>query len=129
MDIPCKNLSYSFVIITVSFVAVIILTMQAKKGAMGEIDGRLVAALLLLVIGSMIIGWLLGGAERGARRVMATSTSMRNAALCIMLAVMGFPERNVDMSLLAFMALMVPPNMLFTLYHAIKEKRSRRPNK
>jgi bile acid:Na+ symporter, BASS family len=113
----------------ISFVAMIILTMHIKKGAMGELDVQLVIAMLLLIIGSMFIGWFLGGPDKGMRRVMATSTSMRNAALCIMLAVMGFPERNVDLSLLAFMALMVPPNMLFTVYHSIKEKRGHRPEK
>jgi bile acid:Na+ symporter, BASS family len=109
-----------------TFVTVIILTMQVKKAAMGELGWRLVVAMLLLIVGSMIIGGLLGGAEKGARRVIATTTSMRNAALCLMLAVVGFPERNVELSVLAFMALMVPPNMLFMVYHEIREKRTHR---
>lgn len=45
-----------------------------------------------------------------------------------MLAVTGMPERNVYLVVLAFMALMVPPNMLFFVYHAIMEKRRNREN-
>ena len=95
------------IISNVAFVALILLTMAVKKGALKEIGWHTVAALLVLIVGSMIIGWLLGGPEKGMRRVAAANTSMRNAALCLMLAVAGLPERNVDLVVLAFMALMV----------------------
>ncbi|MDQ7823666.1 MAG: bile acid:sodium symporter [Candidatus Eremiobacteraeota bacterium] len=115
------------IISNVLFVAVIVLTMAVKKEAIKEIGWHLVAALLILIVGSMLIGWFLGGPERGVRRIAATNTSMRNAVLCLMLAVTGLPERDVDLVILAFMALMVPPNMLFMVYHTLKEKRSRPP--
>ncbi|MHC9541331.1 MAG: bile acid:sodium symporter family protein [Vulcanimicrobiota bacterium] len=112
------------IISNVAFISLIILTMAVKKGAMKELGWQLIAALLVLIVGSMIIGWCLGGPEKGTRRVAAANTSMRNAALCLMLAVAGLPERNVDLVVLAFMALMVPPNMLFFVYHTIREKRN-----
>lgn len=112
------------IISNVAFVALILLTMAVKKGAMKELGWQLIVALLVLIVGSMLIGWCLGGPEKGMRRVAAANTSMRNAALCLMLAVAGLPERNVDLVVLAFMALMVPPNMLFFVYHTIREKRN-----
>ncbi len=111
----------------IAFVAVVLLTMDLKKEAIALVNWNLTAALLFLIIGSMIIGWLLGGPDRGMRRVMAISTNMRNMALCIMLSIMGFPERDVDVPILVYMMLIVPPNMLFTVYHAIKDKREHPP--
>jgi hypothetical protein len=48
---------------------------------------------------------------------------MRNAGLCLLVAMRMFPESGADVGVIAFMGLMVPPNMLFTLYHSVKERR------
>jgi predicted Na+-dependent transporter len=65
----------------------------------------------------------MGGAEKGNRRVLAIATNMRNAGLCLIVAMRMFPESGADVAVIAFMGLMVPPNMLFTVYHTIKERR------
>jgi hypothetical protein len=48
------------------------------------------------------------------------NTSMRNVALAR--ASRSFPAANVDVGVLAFSALMLPRNVLFTIYHSRKTK-------
>ena len=111
------------IVSNISFVATILLTSAMKKEAMGAIGRETVLAMLLFVVLSMVIGWWMGGPEKGNRRVLAIATSMRNAGLCLLVAMRTFPESGADVAVIAFMGLMVPPNMLFTVYHTIKEKR------
>jgi bile acid:Na+ symporter, BASS family len=111
------------VISNLSFVATIIATARLKKEAMRTLGPPVIAGLLILILGSMAIGWLLGGPERGSRRVMAIATSMRNAGLCLMVVEQSFPDTRMDAVVTAFMGLMVPPNMLFAVYHAIRDWR------
>lgn len=109
---------------TLSFIAMIILTMAMKKQSVRAIGGSGMASMLILILVSMVIGWVLGGPDKNNRRALATGTSMRNAALCLLIAQKSFPDTGVDVVVVAFSALMVPPNMLFTLYEIIKNKRS-----
>jgi bile acid:Na+ symporter, BASS family len=111
------------IVSNISFVATIVLTSALKKEAMGEIGKTTVLAMLIFIIISMVIGWWMGGAEKGKRRVMTIVTSMRNAGLCLIMATRMFPQSGADVAVIAFMGLMVPPNMLFTVYHVIMEKR------
>jgi BASS family bile acid:Na+ symporter len=106
-----------------SFIASIVLTLAYKRQTMKELGPSVTAALLILIVGSMVIGWLLGGPDQGSRRVMAVSTSMRNAALCLLVAMRNLPGTNVDVLVVAFMGLMIPPNLVFTAYHTVREKR------
>jgi len=99
-----------------SFPAVILLTMTVKSAATRAIGLSAVAALLLLVVGGMLLGWLLGGPDTATRRVLATGTGMRNAVVALLIARTSFPGSDVDLAVLAFSALMVPPNLVFTLY-------------
>jgi len=111
------------IISNVSFVTTILVTSAMKKEAMGSVGKSTVLAMLLFVVLSMVIGWWMGGPEQGNRRVMAIATSMRNAGLCLIMAMRMFPKSGADVAVIAFMGLMVPPNMLFTVYHAVRERR------
>jgi BASS family bile acid:Na+ symporter len=106
-----------------SFPAVIVLTMAMKSAATRTLGAPALIALLLLVLGGMLIGWLLGGPDTGTRRVLATSTGMRNVAIALLVALTSFPDSDVDVAVLAFSALMVPPNLVFTIY---QNRRARR---
>jgi bile acid:Na+ symporter, BASS family len=99
-----------------SFPALILLTMSVKSAATRAIGLPAVLALLLLVLGGMLAGWLLGGPETATRRVLATGTGMRNAVVALLIARTSFPGADVDLAVLAFSALMVPPNLVFTIY-------------
>jgi BASS family bile acid:Na+ symporter len=106
-----------------SFVATVLVTAAINREAMRSLGGKAVLALLLLVFLSMVIGWMMGGPRREDRRVMAIATSMRNAGLCLLIAMRAFPESGADVAVIAFMGLMVTPNMLFTVFASIRESR------
>ncbi|MDR3569591.1 MAG: bile acid:sodium symporter [Syntrophobacteraceae bacterium] len=98
----------------ISFVLTIVFTLGLRRKAAGSIGWAALTAMALLILLSMAIGWRLGGPDKSARQVSAIATSMRNAGLCLLVAAASFPGRNVQTATVAFMALMVPPNMLFT---------------
>jgi len=107
----------------VSFVLGTVLTMGLKSTATKQIGMNGLLAMLLLIAASMVIGWMLGGPDRGTRRVLTVNTSMRNVALALAIASRSFPDANVDVGVLAFSALMLPPNVLFTIYQSQKMKK------
>jgi len=107
---------------SISFVLVAILTMTLKSAATKKLGGYGVLALVLLIVGGMFVGWVLGGPDAGTRRVLVVTTSMRNVALCLEICSISFRGMNVDVPIIAFSALMLPPNLLFTLYHARRLK-------
>lgn len=112
----------------ISFVAVTVLTLAVKSSATRRMGARGLTALLLLALGSMAIGWLLGGPKVENRRVLAIGTSMRNVALCLAIAFHNFPGRNVDVSIVAFSALVVPLNAGFAgVQMWIERRKLKRP--
>jgi len=107
----------------ISFVLVTVITMELKSAATKQIGINGLLAMLLLIVASMVIGWMLGGPDRGTRRVLTVNTSMRNVALALAIVSRSFPGANVDVGVLAFSALMLPPNVLFTIYQSRKMKK------
>jgi BASS family bile acid:Na+ symporter len=116
----------SVLVAGISFPVVVILTIGMKSAATRALDAPAVIALLLLVLGGMVIGWLLGGPETATRRVLATSTGMRNAMVALLVALTSFPGSDVDLVVLAFSALMIPPNLIFTIYQNRRDRARRR---
>jgi len=113
---------------TVFFVVVVIRMLAQRKQAMATLSKTELAAMIVFIILTMIIGWLFGGPSNQTRRILATATSMRNAALCFIMANKGFPDTNVIVTVVAFSGLMIFPNMLFTIYEIIKERKSSKNN-
>jgi len=87
------------------------LTKWAKEGVGAK--GLLAIAVFILV--SMVIGWTLGGPRKFTRPVLATSSSMRNIALCLAVAARSFSDLSVLTPLVAFVSLMVPANLLLSV--------------
>jgi len=52
---------------------------------------RAFAGMLLLVLATLIIGWLFGGRGSNDRKTMAIITSVRNAGVCLVIAASSFP--------------------------------------
>ena len=116
-----KKLSKLFALVSaVTFFAVLILMMGIRKNAMNAVGKEAVLYMLLFIAISMGIGWFMGGPERQSRPLLATSTGMRNIALCLLVAVNTFPDMDVQTPLMALSALMIPPNMLLTVYTVIR---------
>lgn len=102
----------------------ILVTFEQSR-AVRQIGIRTVAAMLALILGSMIIGWLLGGPKRDNRRILATGTSMRNIALCAVISLENFPGTAVDVGIVAFSALMLTPNSILAIYENFRRKREK----
>jgi len=77
--------------------------------------GGAIAAMLLLLLLAMLIGWCIGGPERESRRVLATTTGMRNVIVVLYVARYCSPDTHVFMVPMAYLALMVPTNLIFHL--------------
>ncbi len=108
---------------TAAFAAVVGLIFGYRKQAMSAIGAPAAGFMLLFVLTTMATGWLMGGPSRATRRVMATTASMRNVALCLLLALSAFPGGSVQAPLVAFSALMIPPNLIFALYFLVRRGR------
>jgi len=74
-----------------------------------------IAAIVLLILGSWVVGWLLGGPEIRNRKVLAISTSMRNVGVCLPIASNYFAGTEVTVPMLAFSGIMIPMNMVFAM--------------
>ncbi len=110
---------------TIAFITVVVRMMTIRKQAMASLGKIELLVMLGFIITLMVIAWLLGGPSRETRRILATATSMRNAALCFIIATNAFPDTDVIVTVIAFSGLMIPPNMLLTAYSIIKGKKSR----
>lgn len=106
----------------VAFVAFMVVTGDFRKAAAGDIGFAAVGAMLLFILLSMAVGWFMGGPTRDLRQILASSTSMRNAALCLAIVQASSPGHAVLVPLIAFSLLMVPPNMLLTVFSAVQAK-------
>ena len=104
------------VLATITFVFLMWETRLVRREAFYAIRGRgTIAALVLLLLFSMLIGWFIGGPDNDSRRVLATATSMRNVIVVLYVARYCFPGTSVFMVPIVYLSLMVPTNMLFHL--------------
>jgi BASS family bile acid:Na+ symporter len=107
----------------ICFAGTTVLMLSARSAATKQIGMAGILAMLLLITGSMLIGWVMGGPDLSTQRVMTVNTGMRNVAICLALAVRSFPGTDVVVPLVAFSALMLPPSLVFTLYQRRKIKK------
>jgi bile acid:Na+ symporter, BASS family len=113
----------------VAFCAFGVVNGALRKAATGEIGGAAVGALVLFIVGSMAVGWLMGGPGRDTRRLLATTSSMRNIVLSLAIVQSTAPGHPALMPLVAFSLLMVPPNLLLTLYSGVQARRRARKDR
>jgi len=106
-----------------AFVGMIILTLGLRKTALAMHNRETIGVMLLFILLAMFIGWLMGGPERKDRQVLAIVSSMRNVALCLAIAMESMPAAKVVTPIVAFGALMIFPNLLFTIFANIWNKK------
>jgi BASS family bile acid:Na+ symporter len=114
------------IISAVLFIVFVVLMMGLRKEAMSAVGKEALLYMLLFIVISMAVGWFMGGPARETRPVLATVTGMRHVVLCLIIAVNTFPDPAVQTPLVAFSALMVPPNMLLTAYMVIRSRKAAR---
>ena len=108
-----------------AFLALMWETRDFRRQAMKSMSGNPLAAIVLLIVLAMVVGWYLGGPDRESRRVLATSTSMRSVVICFYVARYWFPGTGVYLAPLVYLSLMVPINAVFTAYEKWGQRRSR----
>ena len=74
-----------------------------------------IAAIVFLILGAWVVGWLMGGPEVRNRKVLAISSSMRNVGVCLPIASNYFAGTEVTVPMLAFSGIMIPMNMVFSV--------------
>ena len=109
-----------------AFVVTVILLMSWRKQAVASLKAADLAAMLVFILGAMVLGWFLGGPAKETRIILTTASSMRNAALALMITISSFPGSAAGVAVIAFSMLMIPPNMLFTVYHIVQNRRSKK---
>lgn len=111
------------ILATVIFLFLMWETRAVRREAFRSMEGWPLLTMLGLLVMAMAAGWWLGGPDRESRRVMATSTSMRNVVVCFFIARYWFPGTKAYLVPIAYLGMMVPANLLFTLYQKWRERR------
>jgi BASS family bile acid:Na+ symporter len=115
----------SFISARLFFAAWMVITFFEQSKATRRMGVRTLAAMVCLIAGSMILGWLMGGSKHENRRILASATSMRNVALCAAIALRSFPGTDVDIALVAFSSMMATPASTLAFYENYKTRRAK----
>ncbi len=108
---------------TLAFIASVILSTGARQGALGDLGMASTIAFLIFILAMMAAGWFLGGPATEGRQILAVSTNLRNVGLVYVLAAHCCSDPGLGGAVLAFMAVMVPPNLVLTVACALWRKR------
>jgi BASS family bile acid:Na+ symporter len=115
------------VLASLIFVFVMWETRLVRRQALHAIAGHgTILAMVILLLSSMLIGWMISK-DADTRRVLATSTSMRNVVIVLYIARYCFPGTSVYMVPIVYLSMMVPANMLFHLSFAVWHRFRPRP--
>lgn len=112
------------IVSAVCFISFMLLTRSFRKEAVGSIGGVAAGAMLAFILAAMASGWLLGGPRRENRHLLASTTSMRNAALALAVARESPGGAVILPALIAFSLLMVPPNTILALWGRFRARRA-----
>ncbi|WP_049892395.1 bile acid:sodium symporter family protein [Natronococcus amylolyticus] len=86
-----------------SFLFLLVLLLAAYSNEMLSLisTGTLFIS-VVIIAGSLLLGYVLGGPGRNTREVLATTTAARNAAIALFIATTSFSDPDVLMVVLAF---------------------------
>ncbi|MEB3293066.1 MAG: bile acid:sodium symporter [Synechococcales bacterium] len=97
----------------VLFITLTVLTSNLKVLDTQALGWNGVAAIVVFVGIAWFIGWQMGGPELENRKVLAISTSMRNVAICLLIATSSVVNQNTESMMLGFNMLLTPMNLVF----------------
>jgi BASS family bile acid:Na+ symporter len=83
-------------------------------------------AFVAFVLGSIAIGWLVGGPTTQERRILALGTAARNVGISLFIAVNAFSADNADSGILPFTVLMLFVSVLVAWYWGRKSNTKQR---
>ena len=94
--------------------AALILASQFQM--LADIRVRGFAGMLMLLTGSLVIGWLAGGPGRDSRKTMALTTSLRNVGVGLVIVTGNFAGTPAVAAALAYGILEVFGSLLVALW-------------
>jgi BASS family bile acid:Na+ symporter len=106
----------AILISTVSFVVSVVLSLSARQEAAADLGISTLIAMLIFILSLMALGWWLGGSDPEFSQVLAICTNLRNVGLVYLLVDACCFSPFYSASVLAFMALMVPANLVLTIF-------------
>lgn len=113
----------AMLISTLAFIASVLLSLSVRQDALGELGKGTAIVMLGFILILLATGWILGGPNPGYRQVLGTTTNLRNVGLVYVLVDECCSDPLFSTSVLAFMAIMVPVNLIFTIACAIWRKK------
>lgn len=97
----------------VLFITLTVITSKFKVLDIQSLGWNGLAAIVVFIGMSWFVGWQMGGSELENRKVLAITTSMRNVAICLLIATSSGVNRNTESTMLAFNVLLTPMNLVF----------------
>ncbi len=97
----------------VLFITLTVLTSRLKVLDTQALAWNGLAAIVVFIWMAWFVGWQLGGPELANRKVLAISTSMRNVAICLLIATSSVVNQNTESMMLGFNMLLTPMNLVF----------------
>ena len=113
----------AMLISTLAFIASVLLSLSVRQDALAELGTGTAVAMLGFILILMAVGWVLGGPAPDNRQVLAVTTNLRNVGLVYVLVDECCNDPLFSTAVLAFMAMMVPANLVLTVVTAIMRKR------
>ena len=113
----------AMLISTLCFIASVVISLGLRQDALNALGSGAVIAMLAFVVITMAVGWFLGGPDPDSRQVLAVSTNLRNVGLAYVLVEDCCGDPLLASAVLAYMAIMVAPNLLLTVGCGIARKR------
>jgi BASS family bile acid:Na+ symporter len=96
--------------------SVVVLILATQFRMLAEIRLTGFAGMLILLIASLVIGWLAGGSGRDDRRTMALTTSLRNVGVGLVIATGNFAGTPAVSAALAYGIVEVLGSLLLALW-------------
>ncbi len=113
----------------VLFITLTVLTSRLKVLDTQALAWNGLAAIVVFIGMAWFIGWQLGGPELANRKVLAISTSMRNVAICLLIATSSMVNHNTELMMIGFSVLLTPMNLVFAIaISRIKPKSQKQVN-
>lgn len=96
------------IIFVVTLIALLALLAPAIAKSVGSVYGsRAILTMFVLVVLSIVTGWLLGGPVDEYRRTVSIATALRNIGLCLVIATTDFPGTLVGPTVMTYLLIQV----------------------
>jgi BASS family bile acid:Na+ symporter len=113
----------AMLISTLCFIASVVISLGLRQEALAALGSGAAVAMLAFVLIMMAVGWFLGGPDPDSRQVLAVTTNLRNVGLAYLLVDNCCDDPLLPAAVLAYMAIMVTPNLLLTVGCGVARKR------